>query len=101
MPGKDFEKAQKAKVDAFNNPGLKRDQATKVHEDPDRMNSERIPQSYISKLQTTCNLLYNDIFMTSYTLFVVYHLTTSLIVTVYHVVSPIYHIYLIEISTER
>ena len=52
MPSKDLEKAQKAKIDAFNNLGLKRDQATKVLEDPNRMNSERIPQGYLSKLQT-------------------------------------------------
>ena len=52
MPRKDLKKAQKAKVDAFNNLGLKRDQATKVLEDLNRMNSERIPRGYLSKLQS-------------------------------------------------
>ena len=41
MPGKDLKKAQKAKLDALNDLGLKRDQATNLLEDPDRMNSEK------------------------------------------------------------
>ena len=52
MPTKYLKKAQKAKVDAFNNLSLNWDQATKVLEDPNRMNSERIPRGYLSKLQT-------------------------------------------------
>ena len=52
MPTKDLKKDKKAELDACNNLGLNRDQATKVLEDPNRMNSERIPQGYLSKLQT-------------------------------------------------
>ena len=52
MHSKDLKKAQKAKVDAFNNLGLKRDQATKVLGDQNRMSSERIRRGYLSKLQT-------------------------------------------------
>ena len=52
MALKDLEKAQNAEADALNNLGLKQDQATKVLDDPNRMNSERIPQRYLSKLQS-------------------------------------------------
>ena len=55
MPGKDLEKAKKAKVEALNDLGLKRDQATNLIKDPNRMNSQRIPQSYLSKLQMAVN----------------------------------------------
>ena len=51
MAPKDLEKAQKAEADTLNNLGLIQDQATKVLDDSNRMNSERIPQRYLSKLQ--------------------------------------------------
>ena len=52
MAPTNLEKAQKAKADALKNLGLIQDQATTVLDDADRLtHSERIPQSYLSKLQ--------------------------------------------------
>ena len=52
MAPKDLKKAQKAEVDTLNNLGLIQDQVTKVLDNPNRMNSERIPWGYLSKLQS-------------------------------------------------
>ena len=52
MAPTNLEKAQKAEADALKNLDLIQDQATMVLDDADRLtHSERISQSYLSKLQ--------------------------------------------------
>ena len=56
MAPKDLKKAQKAEADAPNDLGLIQDQATKVLDDPNRMNSERIPRGYLNSKQLQKNM---------------------------------------------